>query len=64
MSSAAWLSITLATSMDGVMVQTPLSLPGWVKVAAVVIAAVMVLNFIWNVGWSLYQRRYPMKPPQ
>jgi hypothetical protein len=49
---------------DGALVQTTLSLPGWVKVATVVIAAVMVLNFVWNVGWSLYQRRYPVKPLQ
>ena len=49
---------------DGVLVQTPLSLPRWVHVAIVVIAAVAVLNFLWNLGWSLYQRRYPAKPRQ
>jgi hypothetical protein len=49
---------------DGTLIQTPLSLPRWVHVAIVVIAVVAVLNFVWNVGWSLYQRRYPAKPPQ
>ena len=44
---------------DGDLVVTPLSLPGWIKVATVVIAAAMVLNFLWNVGWGLYQPRYP-----
>ena len=44
---------------DGTQIETVLSLPWWVQFATLVIAAAAVANFVWNVGWEIYQRRHP-----
>jgi hypothetical protein len=46
---------------DGAQVQTVLSLPFWLNLAVAFGALATVLNFLWNVGWALYQRRHPTK---